>query len=644
MVKSADTRDPELNYRELFDKAPVPFQSLDQQGRLVEVNHAWLENLGYAKDEVVDRAFEEFLHPDDRQRFSTLFPEFKKQGTIKDHTFRLRHRSGRVLEVEFDGVIATRSDGSFKRTHCVFRDISQRREAERELLRSEARYRTFAEDMPLMVVQMDPERVIRFVNHAVTDFFGGRQDRYRGRPLMSFFPLSVQSRIEQEMAGLNPEKPTVQLELPQKNRDGQQRTIRWIARAIFDESGEMVEYQAIGEDITSRKEVEQQLIRAREDALQASRAKSDFLASMSHEIRTPLNGIIGMAEYLTSLDLPETHAQCVSLINQSGQMLLELINDILDFSKIEAGKLNLFFEPVDLPRELETLMKLLRERAESKRIALTLDHALRHHVFSTDMTRLKQVLLNLIGNAIKFTHRGGCIQVRVEEAENRCLRFSVTDNGIGISPEKRAKLFEPFVQADGSVNKKFGGTGLGLSICKRIVDQMEGNITVDSTEGEGSTFAFIIPCEPIDKVPEPADPATGSTLGGPEVQALIVDDNRHNAMVLDKLLDQLEIDSGIVMNAEDALATLNQGKTRLVFLDLNLPGLSGLELGQNIREGRLASIPDSIYLVAYTASATTTIRARCRDAGFQDFLAKPITMESLQQVIERYQAFEAQKR
>jgi len=504
----------------------------------------------------------------------------------------------------------------------------------------------FMEDLPLMAVRYSRQHRLTYVNRPVVAFFGGTAEDYIDRDFLEFINVPAPSVFLSRLNALTVENPVLEFEQSLEANGGKEKSIRWITRVLFDDVGHRLEYQAIGEDVTLRKETERQLKRAREDALRASRAKSDFLASMSHEIRTPLNGIIGMAEYLGTLDLPPTHAQCLSLINQSGQMLLELINDILDFSKIEAGRMILDPQKTDLSRELDLLHNLLRERATNKAISLALDLDLPSRFHYTDITRLKQVLLNLIGNAIKFTHRGGEIRVRARELPADRLEFKVCDNGIGISREKMTHLFEPFVQGDGAVSSKHEGTGLGLSICKRIVEQMGGGISVESTEGEGSCFTFTIltapPGEtPLESLPGPARKSRSDTSS---IKALLIEDDRNSGTVLRKLLQQAHVDARLVQSAEDGLALLNQSRFDLVFLDLNLPGINGLEFAGNIRQGRMGAIRSDLYFVAYTASATTSVQQQCREAAFDDFLAKPITASSLEEVISRYRTRSRQKR
>jgi nitrogen-specific signal transduction histidine kinase/ActR/RegA family two-component response regulator len=407
---------------------------------------------------------------------------------------------------------------------------------------------------------------------------------------------------------------------------------------VFSPQSRLRRLQAIGEDVTQSMEIEQRLIQAREDALRASQAKSDFLASMSHEIRTPLNGIIGMAEFLRVCGLPDEYRQCVSTIYQSGNILLELINDILDFSKIEAGKLDLHLRPEHLAERLRELCALMSERAQAKEIEVDMKLALPDSSFCVDWSRLRQVLINLIGNAIKFTDRGGGILIRAGREDEKTLLFEVEDTGCGIDILKQEKLFEPFVQADGSVNQKYGGTGLGLSICKRLVEKMDGRIGVKSTPGEGTTFHFTICADPAPSGEKAASlpPTSGEENNGDGLKVLILDDDEVNGLVLQKLLDAEGIQGEQAYDVETAFTVLPESDFDLVFIDLNMPGVSGLEFAARIRSDSLPGVRSGIYLVAYTASATVMIRERCEQAGFDAFLPKPVTSYSVRAIIQGF--------
>lgn len=556
---------------------------------------------------------------------------------------------GEPYDVEF--CIRRQTDGRIRRIHSVgewdpgkeqlvgtLRDITEERATEEELRRREAQYRSLAEDLPLLMASFDANCVISYVNPSAATFFGRPAEAFTGKDFRIFLSDEEVRKTEEALATITPEEPVRVYEIDYTSEPAKEHVIRWYSQGLFDSGGKLVEVRGIGEDVTKEKALERHLVEARENAVKASEAKSAFLASMSHEIRTPLNGVIGMAEYLRQCDLPDEYGRCISLIHESGHHLMELINDILDFSKIEAGQLILDPKRVDLPGAINELLMLMDQRAQKKGLVLTSRLDLPAREYLVDVFRLKQVLLNLLGNAIKFTGRRGHVQLIVEEKGDGLLEFAVVDNGPGIEKSKQAKLFEPFIQADGSINQKFGGTGLGLAISRRIVEKMGGSIGLWSEPGKGSRFYFTLHCATKaggdGQIRPEKKSDSGKTDGG--LRVLVLDDDQINGTVLEKLLQARGISTTLALRLEEALEAAEGEEFGLLFIDLNMPGMSGLDFARGVREKRIARFSPETYLVAYTASATNQVRERCREAGFNDFLTKPITRESLRKVLEAY--------
>ncbi|TCS94373.1 signal transduction histidine kinase [Tepidimonas ignava] len=372
------------------------------------------------------------------------------------------------------------------------------------------------------------------------------------------------------------------------------------------------------------------LARARDEAVAASRAKTDFLAVMSHEIRTPLNGVLGMLELLQGTALDDEQRHLVATARHSAQLLLALLNDILDFSKIEAGRLVLESVPFQPAALVRATVDGLRGQAHAKGLALTCHAAddLPPWVRG-DPTRLQQVLVNLVGNAIKFTEQGW-VAVRAEWRDAH-LVVAVQDTGIGIEPARVAALFEPFVQTDASHTRRFGGTGLGLAICHRLIQAMGGTIDVVSAPGQGSTFTFRVPLPVVVQAPasQPAGGATTQWRRG--ARALVVEDNAINQQVVCRLLQRQGVETVVAGDGAQALALLREEPFDLVLMDCQLPGMDGWE---TTRRARAQGFRGPV--VALTANATEDDRRLCLAAGMDDFLAKPFTVAGLQAVLARW--------
>lgn len=381
----------------------------------------------------------------------------------------------------------------------------------------------------------------------------------------------------------------------------------------------------------------QTLNEAKELAEASSRAKSDFLATMSHEIRTPMNGIMGMLQVLEQSPLnPEQKSQ-VEIAASSADTLMRLLNDILDFSKIESGRLDFESIPFPLAPAITDVVALLRARAAQKRLGLSLDLSpdLPAYVVG-DAVRLKQVLLNLTGNAIKFTERGGVeISVRVVRCDNAVatLRFAVNDTGIGMTESTQTKLFQVFSQGDSSMNRRFGGTGLGLAISQRLVNRMGGHIAVESAPDRGSRFSFelTVPLGSSPSQPSRASFAVPArSLAG---RVLVVEDDRVNQRVIELLLEKLGLQAVVVADGESAVAVAALENWDAVLMDCQMPGMDGLEATRQIR-ARLQGRP--LPIIALTANAMNTDRDVCVLAGMDDFLAKPVRQEELHACLERW--------
>ena len=531
--------------------------------------------------------------------------------------------------------------GQIVGTFGISRDVTDNKRAEQELARERDLLKTIINNVPDLIYVKD--RAGRFItaNASLVQLLGLHSpEELLGMTDYDFTPPELACNyVTDDQNVMRTGKPLLDREESHKTEKGEPLWLLTTKVPLRDSSGEVIGVVGIGHDITERKKFEREIVEAKEIADKANRAKSDFLANMSHEIRTPMNAIIGMTDLVLDTRLDATQRNFLSMVQESGEALLAVINDILDFSKIEAGKLEIELQTFDLRESLGDTMKTLGLKAHSKGIELAFRVApsVPRYVVG-DSGRIRQIIINLVGNAIKFTERGEVfVDVEVESrlADDLTVKVSVIDTGVGIPEERCKAIFDEFEQADTSVTRRFGGTGLGLAISSRLVDLMNGTIGVDSEVGKGSTFTFTISLQDANEHVEKQAANGVVYVGGTKV--LVVDDNATNRKILNEMFGNWGMVPVMADSAESAFEALidaaqSDHPCKLIVTDVHMPDVSGYQFIEQVRSSESVSSTPIITLTSGGRDGEESLRDQLHIA---ERLLKPVKQSELFDAIVR---------
>ncbi|MGB3681618.1 MAG: PAS domain S-box protein [Rubrobacteraceae bacterium] len=636
--EAEELREAEERFRAIFEEAAVGISIATPERVLTDTNQAYQEMVGYTGEELHGKLIDELTHPDDITRDDEL-----NEGLLRGEMSRYQREKRYVRE---DGeeiwvlptVTTVRGeDGEPLFLIGMVEDITERKRAAEELAESEARFRALFDQTAIGVCVADLDRRLTDTNAAYQKITGYSAEELVGMSTLALtHPEDRAGDTGKRRAFASDDSDNYRREKRYVRKDGEVVWANAASSLVRDEQGEPRFIMGVVEDVTERKQAEIALEKAKEEAEAANRAKSEFLANMSHEIRTPMNGVIGMSDLLMDTDLDSEQREYVETVRSSGETLLTLINDVLDFSKIEAEKVELENIIFDLRTSVEDTAVLLAERAQSKglQIASLVDYDV-PTALRGDPGRLRQVLTNLLGNAIKFTEEGEVVlkaEISEEKEEHAMVRFEIRDTGIGMNEEQRGRLFESFVQADASTTRRYGGTGLGLAISQKLVGLMGGEIQVESEPGQGSAFRFTARFEKLSSE-APSGLSPRADLHG--LKALIVDDNATNRAVLRYQVTPWGMEVDDAREGSGALEKLRAAAESgepydLALLDMQMPNMDGLELARTIKGDRRIS---GTRLVLVTSMGQRGDGEEARRVGIEAYLTKPVRQAQLYEML-----------
>jgi PAS domain S-box-containing protein len=632
----------EARFSSAFDFSAIGMAIVSPMGQWLRVNQSLCEILGYSAEELLAKTFLEITHPEDLDA-DMAFVKRMLAGDIRTYKMEKRYfsKTHQTVWVLLNVSLVRTPDGAPLHFISQIEDITERKRGEIATREAEAKFRAVFNYNPIMSVLVTrPDRRIVEVNDACLEGFRFSREQVIGRQTSELGVWQTPEEHERLLQFLATPDWSRGFETTLRRNDGTLFRAKINSNA-FAVNGRTYMLHLI-EDCTERKRIKAELLQAKEAAESANLAKSDFLATMSHEIRTPLNGVVGFVDLLLDTPLNDEQTESVNVIKRSADTLLDIINDILDFSRIEAGKLVLEKAPYDLRSVCEDVVALLNPKAAEKGLRLSLEYAdeLPGQLLG-DSLRVRQILLNLTGNALKFTTRGG-VHIGVRPAHTGEIKISVTDSGDGIPLEIQQKLFERFTQADSSTTRRYGGSGLGLAICKRLTQLMGAKIGVTSEVGVGSTFWFTQSAETVSDASSRAAGRTDAAerVGLPPAHAaqrarvLVTDDNAINRMLAKKVLERFGCRVDTANDGAEAVDLAKRTPFDLIFMDCHMPQMDGFTATRIMRQNQAGS--RRVPVIALTASVTARDQEECLIAGMDDFLGKPLEVDQLRAMVDKW--------
>jgi len=635
----------ETRYHSIIQNSLEGFWIVDLKGQFIDINDSYCKMIGYTREELLKMSIFDVESVETSEETSQ---RIKKIKTTAYSRFETHHRckDGKVINVENNLTYLDENEGRF----VVFiKDITEEKHTEKVLRESEQRYHRITEAVTdyIYTVRLENSHPIETIhNIASLAVTGYSSEEFNANPYLWLDMIYHEDRqIVCEQASqciLGKDITPLEHRIIHKHN-----SIRWVRSTLvphLDHQGKLLSYDGLLQDITKRKQAEENLKQAKVEADAGNKTKSQFLANMSHEIRTPMNAILGFGEILAEESPTETQKQYIKIIRNSSNHLLMVIDDILDFSKIEAGKLDIELRECSIIDMLNTVESMIHSLAKEKGLKFEIDTTpdLPANII-TDSGRLQQCLINTLNNAVKFTKEGHVhLNIALQERDNQTyIRFDVEDTGMGIPSEMQEKVFNSFTQADESHTRKYGGTGLGLAITKRLTELLGGELTLTSQEGTGSVFTIVIPvgldvtdqprldrCCVIGKKDSSEENAERVELSG---HVLVVEDVKTNQILIETLLNNMGIDVTVVEDGNQVLQEVLTHQFDLILMDIQMPHMNGYEATKALRKEGITT-----PIIALTANAMKGDDKKCIESGCDGYIAKPINQTQLVEAIGKY--------
>ena len=627
----------------MIDSVPVAVALYDTEFRLLRVSERWGFDFGLLPERMLGRSMFE-IDPT-AKRWESQYRNCMKGERLVADRVPIERKDGKTVYINAVTIPWRHTDGSIGGIMGMYQVLMDDRGEEYELVNAQRRLDAAIKLAGIHVWEMDyrTKQVWGIGDDIFDEGSNGAGFLELSEDLSAGIHADDRATAAAGMAAARREQRAFRGEYRLDRKDDREL---WVSAASMDfrgEDGEIETHLGVMVDVSQRKQAEKALIRAMAEAEAANRAKSDFLATMSHEIRTPLNGVLGMARAMAGDELTPAQRERLEVVRQSGESLLSLLNDVLDLSKVEAGKLELDVEPFDVEELARAAHATFAGVAQAKGLAL--DLAIESRAcgrYLGDAARVRQVLSNLISNALKFTERGGAT-IAIDRTR-RGLVIRVSDTGIGIPADRIGKLFHKFEQADASTTRKFGGTGLGLAICRELAELMGGKVTATSKMGKGTTFTVMLPLRRLAERASTASdvaPVEATQSDEREIRVLAAEDNKVNQLVLRTLLNQAGIDPVIVDDGKAALEAWELGEWDVILMDVQMPVMDGPTATRAIRQREAVTGRAPTPIVALTANVMSHQVREYELAGMNGWVAKPIEVAALFASLEAALALKA---